>query len=160
MEISKNTAMLSQDQLKDLSKDPKNIVVHFKEREKLKDSEIVPVDQVTEKIKNLYAFLTELRNGYISKNQQITKKRWNIIKKKILAQEEWKNFDYTHPLIFDRIVNPETTRKEIDALLKMTEMKQKNDTEDGMKNFHDYILKTFSITKEQYQEQKIRDGIK
>jgi len=32
--------------------------------------------------------------------------------------------------------------------------------DDAKKEFHDYIVKTFSITKEEYEAQKEKDGIK
>lgn len=163
VEGNKKMMSLSEDHLKELAKDPKNLVYHFKDREKLPAEEVVPLNRMKGKIERLYALYCAERKKFIDKNRPVTKKRWNCIKTKILQVEEWKQLDHTHPLIVDRILNPETTEKEIEALQFMVFLKGKqeeNEITDGLETFHDYLIKEFSLTKEQYADQKKRDGIK
>lgn len=73
------------------------------------------------------------RYGGTSKKEKKTREawkiKWNYIKTKILQVPEWKRFDHTphhtHPLIFHRVLNPETTDKEIEALQFMIFLKTK-----------------------------------
>lgn len=160
MEGQKKFVPLSDAKLEELAQDPRNLVYKFKEREKLPDSEVVPVDEVDAKIDNLYALYCQYRKMFIDKKVHVTKKRWTAIKTKILQVPEWKKFDHTHPLIVDRVLHPATTGKEIKALKFMIFLKQKQQTgeiTDGVEALHEYVLKTFGQTPEEYEESKRKE---
>lgn len=132
---------LSEAELRNLADDQKNVVYHFKERERLPQSEILPLDEVKSKVLRLYAEYEAERKVYIDAKRAIRRSDWERIVRKLKNKPEWQRFDYTHPLIVDRILNPETTRKEIKALLFMIWWKEK----DGdLETFKEYIFKEFA----------------
>lgn len=132
---------LSEPELRRLADDKSNVVYHFKDRERLPQSEIVPLDEVKSKVLRLYAEYQAERKRFIDAKQAILRPDWERIVQTLKNKPEWQRFDYTHPLIVDRILHPETTRKEIKALLFMIWWKER----DGdMETFKEYIFKEFS----------------
>jgi len=162
-ESQKSYAKISDEKLKVLAKDPKNLVYHWKDREKLSENEIVPLAEVKDKVARLYALFTELRQAFVKKNISIRRKQWDYIKSKIKSDPEWKRFSFTHPLIYDRIVNPETTEKEVQAIMFMINLREKQNTgsiSDGKERLAKHVMDQFSMTPEEWERVKERDGIK
>jgi len=160
MEGQKNIIPLSDAKLEELAKDPQNLVYRFKEREQLPEAEVVPLDNVDDKIDRLYALYCAYRKRVIDKKVPMTKKRWNAIKTRILQTPEWKQFDHTHPLIFDRVMHPETTSKEIQVLKFMIFLKKKQkagEITDGLEVLHDHVLETFGQAPEAYAEARKKE---
>lgn len=151
---------LSDAHLDELSKDPRNLVYKYVDREPLPDSEIVPVDDVKDKITRLYSELTSFRQRFIDRGVPIQQRHWKRIVARINKNEEWARFSFTHPLIFDRIVHPETTEKEITALMFMMFLYARRDTvPNGKEVLAEYLMTNFSMTPAEWEQQKIKDGI-
>ncbi|MGB1272127.1 MAG: hypothetical protein ACPG5T_08640, partial [Endozoicomonas sp.] len=152
--------MMDPDRLAELSKDPANLVYHYADREPLPEEDIVPVDQVRDKIERLFQVLQEFRRQFSEKGVAMQEKHWKRIKAKIMSNPEWKSFSFTHPLIYDRIVNPETTEKEIEALMFMIFLHSRKDkVPNGKEVLAEYLLTNFSMTPDEWKEQKLKDGI-
>ena len=152
-------ASLTEKQLEKLSKDPKNVVYKWGERDRLPNEEVVCLDEVASKITRLYDAYCDFRQQFVQRRVPIRNHHYRRIQARLLQDEEWARFNHTHPLIFDRIVHPETTQKEIDALLFMVRLKQQNDTPEGYQQLGKHIMQQFAMTPEEWEQKKQQDGI-
>lgn len=143
---------LSDRKLKKIARDKRNIVYKYGEREALPAAEIVPLDNVRDKVKRLYTDYCRERKIYIDQKRAITHEIWVSIKEKLLMETEWKQFDHTHPLIVDRILHPSTTPKDIKAIIFMIWLKAQPNAD--MEILKQYIFNEFSMTLEEYEKQK------
>ena len=153
---------LNDEQLNKLSRDKKNVVYHWKDRDPLPRSQVLSLVEIEDKVTRLYALFSKLRVETIQKQGVMGPKRWKYIKDYILKQEEWKSFDYTHPLIFDRIVNLETTDKEIQSIMIMISLKAQQDAgeiSDGKKLLTQHLLQTYGMTPAEWDAKNLKDGI-
>uniref|UniRef100_A0A6C0BR74 Uncharacterized protein n=1 Tax=viral metagenome TaxID=1070528 RepID=A0A6C0BR74_9ZZZZ len=146
--MNRKIVELDEAKLKKLAEDKKNIVYRFGERERLPADQIVPLPQVRDKIIRLYQEYCAARKTYIDQKRMITRQRWERIRYELLQKPEWKRFDYTHPLIVDRVLHPETTPKEIKALMFMIWWKSQSG---DLETFKEYIFREFKMTPEQYE---------
>ena len=145
---------IAEDKLDDLAEDPNNIVYKYAEREPLAPEHVVPIETVRGSIKTLWDEVQLVRlklNSSESKTLQLKKLVW-WLKKKSPNAKRWESFYMTHPLIFDRCVALDTTEKEIEALYYMIELKSKENTAQGRNKLQEYILKTFSMSKEESEK--------
>jgi hypothetical protein len=142
---------IAEDKLDELAKDTNNIVYKYVDREHLAPADVVPLDTVKQCITTLWKETQLVRlkiNPKDSLSLQQKKLVW-WLKKKSPHAKQWESFDMTHPLIFDRCVAQDTTEKEIEALYYMIELNCKeNNTAESKNKFEQYILKTFSVSKE------------
>ena len=159
MESEKKFQLYSEQELATIAADPNNLVYQYKGKDRLPESDRVALVDVKDKVQRLYGVYSELRQRFIAKKGMVTQPIYMAIKRRLLQDPEWKALDTTHPLIFDRIVHPETTQKEIDVLLVMISLKTTRDTPAGAEQFRQHVLEQFSISPEEYERQKRTDGI-
>lgn len=133
-----------EERLKLLAQDPKNKVLYYAPREKLADSEIVPLDQVQDKIQRLFAEYKQKKG----KQGLIKKKAWYKIRVALLENPEWKEFDRTHPTIVDQVLAPNVSKKEIDTLLIMIEMKKSGKS---IAEFEQIVIDKFAMPKKEFK---------
>jgi hypothetical protein len=114
---------LSTEELKRLSKQKNNIVLEYKQAKKLKESEIVPIQQVKHKIQRL-------RKIFLSSTSTTTTKVEILQLRKRLIQKnkEWNNFYQTHPCIFEMVTDQKTTDHTIQKLYDMIKYKEERKT--------------------------------
>jgi hypothetical protein len=159
---NKQQVQLTDEALDELAKNPNNIVYKWVDSQPLPETEIVPLEEVKSKITRLYEQYTVERQSFITKRIPIDKKRWEYIKSKILKNIEWKRFEFTHPLIFNRILHPETTEEDIKALHFMLFLKEQEKNGNiqqgkGKTMLAQYIMDTFSVTQDKWDEIVKRD---
>ena len=159
MEAEKKFQLYSEQDLAAIATDPDNLVYQYKGKDRLPESDIVALVDVKDKVQRLYGTYSDLRRRCIAKKRTLTHPIYMAIKRRLLQDPEWKALDATHPLIFDRIVHPKTTQKEIDVLLVMISLKTARDTPAGAEQFRQHVLDQFSISPEEYERQKQADGI-
>jgi hypothetical protein len=153
---------MNNEKLTELARDPANLVYRWGDREALPENEILSLDVVRDKVNRLFVIYTELRMRFINKRICIKQKQWNYIKKVIEKDPEWQSFSYTHSLIFDRVIHPETTEKEIKALMYMIFLKAQEKTGDvinGQEVLKQYLWDQFSMTPGEWEKVIERDGI-
>jgi len=143
--------------LNTLSQDPQNLVYRYNSRDELPEEEIVPVEEVLSKVKRLYAEYCAKRNVYIQQNKAVKKKDWLRMKEELLCDPEWKRFDYTHPLIFDRVISPDTTEKEIKHIVFLIILKMRTNAgnrtpQQAQEEAIKYLTEQFSMSKEEWNE--------
>lgn len=131
---------LNEEKLAALASDPQNIVYHWGSRERLHDDDIVPLDEVRDKILRFHSLCQKLKSDHKIKTVGKLKKLANL-------NAEWVQFERTHPVTYDRIVNLETTDKEIQALMYMIDLKSREslgDITNGRDMLQQYLVKQFA----------------
>ena len=66
-------------------------------------------------------------------------------------QHEFETFSHTHPLIFDRIVNPETTSAHIDTLIYMVHLRRREPTNEGRAKLAKHVVDKFAVSREEWE---------
>jgi hypothetical protein len=161
-EMDTPTNEFTEHQLRTLAMDKTNLVYHWKDRDVLPAHHVVSVGAVADKVRRLYSLLTTLRQETIAQQRAMGPKRWQYIKRHILSIDEWRQFDYTHPLIFDRVVSLETTDLEIDGLAYMMQLKESEmagEITNGKELLTKHLLRTFGMTPAAWDAKNRRDGI-
>lgn len=142
---------IEEKKLAELAENPYNIVYRYKSSPALDPSEIVPLDVVASNIEDLYREYDALRK----KQSNLTAQNWGRIKQYLLKNPRWRKFEYSHPLFVQRIIAPETVRKDIDAMLFLIELNRqalagKIVSDEAKKLLGFYMLKTFGQTEAEY----------
>ena len=148
---------LTEEHLEELAKDPKNVVYHWKDQHaRLSPDDVVSIDVVRDRVKRLFELYSELRKTMLSRRDHIGEREWKNIHHRILQDAEWKRFSETHPLIFDRVVHPETTEKEVKAVLFMIFLKEQErlgKCDNPQEVLSEYIVGKFAISQEEWDRQ-------
>lgn len=139
--MKKQLAQISDKKLEQLAKDPRNIVYKYGDRDPLPKEEIIPCSEVRSKVERLYQRYKDERQAFLDKRLVLNEKRYKYIKRKILQDPEWKRFDYTHPLIFDRVIDPKTTDQEIQSIYFMIDLKENGGNAETLRK---HIMDTYA----------------
>jgi hypothetical protein len=139
--------VLTDEKIAALAEDPRNQVYRYVSRERLPQA--VPLDDVQQLVTNCWQRFNELRTAALAKNPVMSKKAFVRIRDTM--NHEFKSFSYTHPLIFDRIVNPETTPVHIETLLYMINLRRNDPTEAGRTQLAKRVMDTFAVSREEWE---------
>ena len=139
--------VLTDEKVKLLAEDPRNKVYRYVSRDPL--PEPVPLDTVEQLIKNCWTRFSELRVEALSRNPVMTEQAFVRIRKTM--QQEFKTFSNTHPLIFDRIVNPESTPDHIDTLIYMVHLRRQDPTNEGRAKLAKHVVDKFAVSREEWE---------
>ena len=134
---------LSEAKARELADNPDNLVYYYKEREPLKS--VVPLEDVESNVLQCWADFQWQRKQV---QPEMTKKKFDKIK--VLLSQKWSEFAFTHPLIFDRIVHPETRQAEIDAILYMIQLKKAEPGDTGRVKLAKHVMDTFAVSREEW----------
>lgn len=140
---------MTEEQAIELAKNPQNIVYHYADREPLPKA--VPLDKVNLSVIKCWEKYKDLRREVIAAHGSVTQASYKKIHKKLSI--EFANFSFTHPLIFDRIVHPETTQKQIDTILWMIEIKREEPGDSGRVKLAKHVMDKFAVTKEEWDRE-------
>ena len=140
--------------LDELAEDPNNIV--YKYMDLPAPDVVMSLPQVKEHILDLWKQFKEMK-----KNKTLTYGQVRKIRIKLCRQFPiWKSFSASHPLIFDRIVDHRTGEEEINALLYMISIKEKQNSgkiQNGLEHIKEYIFHKFAVSEEEFRA-KNKDG--
>ena len=139
---------LSDEKLRSLAEDPTNIVYRYEDG--AIPLRVLSLPEVKDNIQRLWERFKDLKAG-----RTISQKQCRRIRTK-LETEGWASFSATHPLIFDRVVDPKTGEPEIKALLYMIFLKDlqaQGAIANGPERLQQYILDTFAVSEETYRAQ-------
>jgi len=151
------TMKLTDAKLDQLAKDPLNIVYKFKGPDRLDATKVIPISTIRVLIPELWCEFKlvkttklgyELRAKMSPVNER--KARWWLLTKSP-NKTKWGCFNETHPLIFDRCTQKDTTMTEIDTMLRMIDIREQEDRgeiDDGKRIFQNYVVETFATYKE------------
>lgn len=139
--------ILTDERVAALAEDPRNKVYRYVSREPL--AQAVPLDDVQRLVTSCWQRFSELRTAALAKNQVMSKKAFVRIRDTM--NEEFKDFSFTHPLIFDRIVNPESTQVHVDTLLFMINLRRNDPTEEGRAKLAKRVIDTFAVSREEWE---------
>jgi hypothetical protein len=139
--------VLTDEKVKLLAEDPRNKVYRYVSRDPL--PEPVPLDTVEQLIKNCWKRFSELRAEALYKNPVMTERAFVRIRNTM--NQEFKTFTNTHPLIFDRIVNPESTQAHIDTLIYMVHLKRKDPSNEGRAQLAKHVVDKFAVSREEWE---------
>ena len=121
MPLKKRLEKFSQAQLEKLTENDKNVVYEYKERKPLPKAQIVPLQLVHDKVKRLRHLY--LQERAMTQGTEFNYHENNLVKNKLRLTNEWKRFDYTHPLIFDLVTGLNTTDEDMQLLVDMIRLK-------------------------------------
>ena len=130
-----------------LAEDPRNQVYRYVSRERLPQA--VPLDEVEQLVTDCWRRFSDLRGAALAKNPVMSKK--SFVRIRDTMNQEFKNFSFTHPLIFDRIVNPESTQVHVDTLLYMINLRRNDPTEAGRTRLAKKVMDTFAVSREEWE---------
>jgi hypothetical protein len=133
---------LHEEKLRELAADPKNIVYRYVDRERLQEQ--VPLEIVEQNIKDLWKVSCQLTETNAAKRRQ------DVCE----ISERWLKFSETHPTFFDRIVHPDTTHQQIEAMLMMINMHRRtHGSQEGKQEFEKHLWNAFSVPEDVYKKQ-------
>lgn len=139
---------ISDDKLIHLANNPNNIVYKYNDvSTPLPHHKIMPLSEVKKTIDEIWNITKTLIEN------KSTRQDTNKIRKKL--KKKWPDFYLSHPLIFDRIVDVNTTEKEIQGLYYMIFLKEsenKGHIADGAQKLQSFIMDKFGMTEDQYRK--------
>lgn len=142
--MENNVVKLTNDQLDDLLKDPNNKVMHYTQREKLEDDEIVPLDIVSDHIDYLCKWHRKTRKVCV-------RHTWpKNVKDMLSTSVEMRNFKYTHPVIFNTLTQYDLDSKHENTIKYMIKLKKREShygVNDAKKKFEDHVIENYSTKK-------------
>ncbi len=147
---SKPVAMeISDAKLEELAKNPDNLVLKYKDRKRLPVDQILPLAAVRQCITDLWTAVESFKTEelQLAAHGTMNTEQACRLHALLIKSGTWTSFSKTHPLIFDRCVNKDTTNKEITALLYMIFLKQQEESgliNDGAHQLQNYVLHTFA----------------
>lgn len=121
-------------QLAELSKKPNSVVYQYASPDPL--AEPIPLDIVEKQVLDCWARLQELRE---------TDAQFEDIKKKVDA--EFATLEETHPMLYSRIVNRESTQAHFDALMFVIKVKKEDPSDAGRAKVAQRLKEQFPMFK-------------
>jgi hypothetical protein len=132
-------------------------VFKFGDRQALAKDKIVPFAVVEKNITDLWEEVKhtrEISRCKSGKDHEGKLRRW-LVSEGHPERTRWIAFDETHPLIFDRCIDKDTTDKEITALLHMLHLQETGRPPEDLKA---YIWENFSVPEDVYREKHGNDS--
>ncbi len=136
---------LTEEKLKQLATNPKNIVYTYKDTPE--PEQVMQLDEVKDCIEQLWKDFNRIKGNRTLTITETRKIRTRLEKE----NPRWAAFSKSHPLIFDRVVDYRTGPKELYALMHMIALrKQENagEIKNGADTLQSFIFETFAKKKD------------
>ena len=130
-----------------LAQDPNNKVYYYKGREPLEEA--VPFEVVEKLVYECWKRYRHMREKVIEEHKEMSDKAYAKIKKTL--DEEFAEFSNTHPMIYDRIVRPETVDAHVDAIFWMINLKREDPSDNARVLLARRIMAQFAVTPEEWE---------
>jgi|APFre7841882793_1041355.scaffolds.fasta_scaffold25177_2 hypothetical protein len=114
---------VSDEKLAELARDPSNRVLCSVPSAPL--SKPVPLDTVERNVRRCWKRYCELKG----KKPELTPVEFNAIKATL--DDEFKQFEFTHPTFYSQIVKPDATQEHIDTMLYIINVRREDPSEAG-----------------------------
>jgi hypothetical protein len=138
---------MTEDKARALAQNPQNKVYYYKSREPLE--QVVPFKEVERLVYECWKRYRHMREKVLEQNETVSEQDFARMKKTL--DEEFAQFSYTHPLIYDRIVRPETVQAHVDAIFWMINLKREDPSDKSRVLLARRIMAEFAVSPEEWE---------